>query len=643
MTPLCLILLPLLALAALPEPDKLPIIKGLPDPLVMRDGTKVETAEAWNARRAPELRGLFQHYMYGVLPPAPKKITAKVLHEDRKALDGKAHLVEYAVHVAPEPAPPIYLLVVLPSGPGPHPVFVGPNFSGNHAAFDDKGIRLPTAWMPPRYPGVKGNKATDEGRGKAKDTWAIDDAVARGYGVATFYSGDVDPDRKEERGGLKPFIDPDGKAGTIAAWAWGVHRAVDHLLSLPAVDKKRVIAVGHSRLGKTVLLAGAFDTRIAMAIPLQAGCGGTAPSRVSKDAGKVERLADINKNFPHWFNENFKKFNDATEKIPFDQHCLAALMAPRPVLYPNAVKDVWANPDGQFEMLAAADPVYRKLGVEGLASKDRPAVGKLSAGRLGYWIRPGDHKMTRDDWKVFLDYADIHLGKPGKKTAAKTRRLLLVGQGPDGHPKNTHEYLAGLKILQEEFSAVEGVKVDLVQADGAWKEGPELIGRADAAVLFLAEGAAWLDAVPARREALAAMLGRGGGLVVIHWAMGARKAEPVKAFVELAGGCHGGPDRKYVVTETTLTVADGDHPVTRGMKGFKIKDEFYYRLKLAPGVTPLLKAEIEGEANTVAWAYMPGPGRGRAFGFSGLHFHENWKRAPYRKLLTQAVTWAMGE
>jgi type 1 glutamine amidotransferase len=633
----------LLRAAPLPTPDKLPVVKGLPDPLTLLDGTKVETAEQWKTKRAPELRELFQHYMYGKFPPAPKKVEAKVLFEDKKALGGKAVVREVELTVAPAPAPKLYLLLALPNEPaGRAPVFVGLNFSGNHTLLDDKRIHLPTTWMYPGYKGVKDNKATEAGRGQYKDTWPMDDIIARGYGVATIYNGDIDPDRKDVRGGIKPFIDPKGEAGTIAAWAWGVQRAVDYLLTRPDVDGKKIIATGHSRLGKTALLAGAFDTRIAMSIPLQAGCGGTAPNRVAKDAGRVERLADINKNFPHWFNDNFKKFNDEPARLPFDQHCLAALMAPRPVLFSNAVEDKWANPDGQFDMLVGADPVYRKLGVEGLAKKEKPAVGKLSAGRLGYWIRPGKHQMTRADWKTFMDYADIHLGKPGKKTAARKLSLLLIGQGPDGHPPKTHEYMDGLKVIQEELSGAEGITVTLVKADGAWKEGPELLGRCDAAVLFVAEGAAWLDREPARREALAAMLKRGGGLVVLHWAMGSKKAGPVKPFVELAGGCHGGPDRKYAVVDTQVSIADPAHPITRGLKGFKIKDEFYYKLKLAPGATPLVKADIDGEAHAVAWAYMPGPERGRAFGFSGLHFHANWKRAAYRKLIKQAVLWALG-
>jgi hypothetical protein len=151
-----------------------------------------------------------------------------------------------------------------------------------------------------------------------------------------------------------------------------------------------------------------MDERFAMAIPLQAGCGGTAPSR-----GTVgESVRQINERFPHWFNSRFKAFNEDPFKLPFDQHALIALCAPRPVLLPNAVEDTWANPAGQFEMLRGADRVYRFLGSEGLETAEQPQPGALVASRLGYFIRPGKHSMTAEDWAVFLDFADKHLGAP---------------------------------------------------------------------------------------------------------------------------------------------------------------------------------------------------------------------------------------
>jgi hypothetical protein len=173
------------------------------------------------------------------------------------------------------------------------------------------------------------------------------------------------------------------------------------------VDPHGIMAVGHSRNGKTALLAAAFDERIAIAFPHQAGCGGSAPSR-----GKTgESVKAINDRFPHWFNGVFKQFNDSPERLPLDQHCLVALCAPRPVLFSAAEADQWSNPAGQFEVLQAADKVYRFLGVEGLAAKEMPALNQLVDSRLGYYIRPGKHSMTAGDWEVFLNFADRNLKK----------------------------------------------------------------------------------------------------------------------------------------------------------------------------------------------------------------------------------------
>jgi hypothetical protein len=402
-----------------PEVPMLPAHPDLPDPLVMLDGSRVTTKGQWFDKRCPELKELFQHYMYGYLP-APEKIEAKVEREDRKALGGKATLREVTIHFGPTGTPPIHLLLVVPNErKGPAPVFVGMNFSGNHALLKDPEVRLPTVWMYPNHPGVKDNRATDAGRGAETAVWDLAGSIDRGYAVATFYNGDVDPDRADVREGIQPHLRKPGEKpgphdwGTIAAWAWGIHRAVDYLVTDKDLDKNRIAVVGHSRLGKTALLAAAFDERIALAIPHQAGCGGTAPSRQNNP--KAESVKRINTSFPHWFNATFKEFNDQVERLPFDQNCLVALVAPRPVLLGNAVEDVWANPDGQFDVLRAADPVYRLLGVDGLGAKEKPEVGKLLDSRLGYFIRPGKHSMTPEDWKVFRDFADKHLGKPDQK------------------------------------------------------------------------------------------------------------------------------------------------------------------------------------------------------------------------------------
>ncbi|HYF01385.1 MAG TPA: acetylxylan esterase, partial [Planctomycetota bacterium] len=240
--------------------------------------------------------------------------------------------------------------------------------------------------------------------------WSIEASIDRGYAIATFCNADVAPDKHDWSEGIHRHYYAPGQTqpgphdwGTIAAWAWGLQRVVDVLVRQPELDPRRLAVFGHSRNGKTALLAAAYDDRIALAIPHQAGCGGTAPSR-----GTVgESVAKINQGFPHWFNDTFVRFGDKVDRLPFDQHGLVALCAPRPVFFTNAIDDQWANPSGQFQILRAATPAYRVLGVDGLQAEKEPSPGDPPVlSRLGYWIRAGKHSTTPEDWKMFLDYCD---------------------------------------------------------------------------------------------------------------------------------------------------------------------------------------------------------------------------------------------
>ncbi len=403
-----------------PDPKSLPSNASLPDALTAMDGKQVSTREAWKEKRVPELRALFQHYEYGAMP-APAKVAAKVLREDTTALGGKATLREIELTLSQPEGGVIHLLLVTPNeGKKPAPVFLGLNFNGNHALLPDPQIYVPSTWKSRK------GLALEQSRGSELDAWALDQSIARGYAVATFWNSELVPDDKEAAEAMLQKLRPGQSAergpsdtATIAAWAWCLSRAVDYLVTDSAIDAKRIAVVGHSRNGKTALLAAAFDERIALAVPSQAGCGGTAPCRVSDDLSKegsngrptVETVRQINKSFPHWFCGNFKAFNDEPARLPFDQHELIALCAPRPVLLSCATEDVWANPPGQFEMLRGADPVYKLVGGEGLGATQMPEVSKLLPSRLGYYIRPGKHSMTREDWAVWLDYADKWLGK----------------------------------------------------------------------------------------------------------------------------------------------------------------------------------------------------------------------------------------
>lgn len=382
----------------------------MPDPLLMQNGTRVASRAQWMRERRPELREMFEHFMYGAIPVRPEALRMEVTAEHPDFLNGEATLRLVTLQPWPGEGPKIDLAVVVPNRMvRPAPVFLVMNFCGNHAVHADSRIPVPETWVRETCAGVVNNRATEAGRGSQAMDWPLEEIVRRGYAVATFYSGDVDSDRAEASTGLYAWLasqtgssNTPTNRGTIAAWAWGYMRCVDYLEKAPGIDGKRIAALGHSRNGKTALLATAFDDRIAMAFPHQAGCGGSAPSR-----GKTgESVKAINDRFPHWFNGVFKQFNDAPEKLPFDQNALVALCAPRPVLFSAAQEDQWANPAGQFQVLKAAAPVYEFLGEEGLAATEMPPRGKLVDSRLGYYIRDGKHSMNAADWRVFMDYAD---------------------------------------------------------------------------------------------------------------------------------------------------------------------------------------------------------------------------------------------
>lgn len=402
-----------------PPAEQLPAHPAPPDPFVTLDGSRVTTKEEWRSKRAPELRALFQHYMYG-RQPAAVRVEGKLLRTDPAAFGGKATMKEVSVNIGH--GEPVHLMIVVPNKrEKAAPCFLGLNFSGNYSLVADPLVQMPRGWVLDKYAGAPGNRAGEAARGKQIDAWAIEQSIDRGYAVATFFSGDVVADKAEialEQ--MKAFLPPGMAAdaadapATLMIWAWTFSRMVDYLETDKDIDARRIAVVGHSRNGKTALVAAAFDERIAMAIPSQAGCGGTAPNRVAPELSApqangrptVETVAVINKSFAHWFCGNFKPFGAAPEKLPFDQHELIALCAPRPVLISCAVGDVWSNPPGQFAMLKAADPVYQLVAGDGLGAATPPETGKLLASRLGYYIRPGEHSMTREDWKVWLDYAD---------------------------------------------------------------------------------------------------------------------------------------------------------------------------------------------------------------------------------------------
>ncbi len=225
-------------------------------------------------------------------------------------------------------------------------------------------------------------------------------------------------------------------------------------------------------------------------------------------------------------------------------------------------------------------------------------------------------------------------------SAAEARRLLIVGQGPDGHPPTTHEFMPGAKVLAELLKRFPEIRTTVVNADEPWSDGPKLIDAADGIAMLVTQGAQWMQIEPERFAALKRLAARGGAIVALHWSVGAKDEKYIAGQLALLGATRGGPQRKYQVLPMDLQRADPQHPILTGIGDFHALDEWYYALDQAPGIHPLLRAKIDGKDETVAWSLERADG-GRAFGFVGLHFHSNWQLPEYRRFVVQGVLWSL--
>jgi len=382
-----------------PSVEQLPARAELPSLTDSFDGTRRATTRAdWESWRRAELRALFAHYVYGYAP-APVPVTARTLRTVDAPLPSVAHYHEVELALGDSPVR-LHLAVFLPVGVARPPVFVALNKCGNQEVLTDPRLRTSDAWAEP---GVCGD-SPEAARGIRASHWPVAEITARGYAFVTLHESELDPDRGDDltfSDGVHPHFamparDPRLRWGRIAAWAWGLSRAVDYLHTSPWVNPDAIAVVGHSRRGKASLLAGALDDRIAMVIAHQSGTAGAALAR----SPVGESFLAINTFFPSWFNDVFPTFNRQEMRLPIDQHQLIALVAPRLMLCTDGDDDSWADPPGARAAVEAATDAWGLYGIP------------RDAGRVQWRSRPGGHSLTAADWALFLAFADQHWQRP---------------------------------------------------------------------------------------------------------------------------------------------------------------------------------------------------------------------------------------
>ncbi|WP_082216165.1 glucuronyl esterase domain-containing protein [Dyadobacter psychrophilus] len=352
----------------------------LPPLLKTTAGQEVKSKKMWEDVRRPEILRLFEDNIYGQMPKDYDSIRYTLKNGDRAAMNGKATLKEVAVQVyRNRKSVQINVVMFVPNhAKKPAPVFVLIN--------------------------NRGRENTDPTRKVKSGFWPAEMVIDSGYAVAAFHVSDLAPDNKDTfiNGVLQLYpeqLEADNGMKAIGAWAWGASRVMDYFENDKDIDPKNVIVVGHSRGGKASLWAAAQDQRFAVCVTNCSGNTGAALAR--RQFG--ERITRINTTFPHWFNNNYKKFNANENQLPVDQHMLIALIAPRPLYATNASKDLWADPTGTFLALKKAEEVYALYGMRSKLPANPPAINApVPYAPLAYHNREGEHDLTAYDWGNFI-------------------------------------------------------------------------------------------------------------------------------------------------------------------------------------------------------------------------------------------------
>lgn len=373
--------------------------RRVPDPLTTVEGEKIQTAEQWQQIRRPEVLDLFREHIYGwPSVERPDSLQFNIVDIKENMMDGNATRKQIDIsYEGPGGEGEFRLLLFVPSNvQKPVPTFLFINNRGYENMDPDRETKTPF--------------------------WPAEYIVDRGYATAVFQVSEVAPDSPDSfQEGVHGIFDPEGDRpsnawGTIAAWAWGASRAMDYLETDPDIDSKWVAVVGHSRGGKAALWAGATDERFDLVVSNDSGSTGAAIAR-----GKMgETIEQINTRFPHWFNENYKTYNNKEYELPVDQHMLIASIAPRLVYVASASEDTWADPESEFLSLVYAQSVYQLFGLEGLGTHQFPENDSpLHGDGMGYHVRTGEHDLTVYDWKNFIDFWEPSSASDLKKLVSR--------------------------------------------------------------------------------------------------------------------------------------------------------------------------------------------------------------------------------
>lgn len=400
------------------EESKVPAYT-VPDCMVTEKIEKITQVSQWKNHRQ-YLVDQLARYEYGFLPTDKVDIQWKII-EEGTAWDKVSYRKQIRITLARDlpsgrVSVPLDLVLFTPKESSkPVPCFLGLNFVGNHGMTEDPQILIPNTWVREDKKTTEGNKATEAGRNQSAHRWPITQITSRGYAVASVYYGDIDPDFDDGfKNGVHALFPefvgdeahPD-RWGSIGAWAWGLQRIVDVLIQQKDLRSDAMLVVGHSRLGKAALWAGATDERFRIVYSNNSGCGGAALSK--RVFG--ESVARINTSFPHWFCRNFRQYNDKEEQLPVEQNMLIAAMAPRPVYIASATEDLWADPKGEYLSGWYANAAYELHGLKGLPSETMPEPEKMVGDAIGFHLRIGKHDILLYDWERYMDFADRHLQK----------------------------------------------------------------------------------------------------------------------------------------------------------------------------------------------------------------------------------------